>query len=57
MKPHDTFLELAAIAIDFPLTSSERGRVFSLACIGRTVVRLQWKYVRADLVARAVVVI
>lgn len=27
MKPHDTFLELAAMAIDFPLTSSERGRL------------------------------
>jgi hypothetical protein len=27
MKPHDTFLELAAVAIDFPLSSSERGRL------------------------------
>ena len=27
MKPHDTFLELAAIAIDFPLASAERGRL------------------------------
>ena len=27
MKPHDTFLELAAIAIDFPLAPAERGRL------------------------------
>ncbi len=27
MKPHDTFLELAAIAMDFPLTSADRGRL------------------------------
>ena len=27
MKPHDTFLELAAIAIDFPLAPADRGRL------------------------------
>ena len=27
MTPHDTYLELAAIAIDFPLAPSERGRL------------------------------
>ena len=40
MKPHDTFLELAAIAIDFPLTSADRGRLeqhlADCAACGRT---------------------
>ena len=40
MKPHDTFLELAAIAIDFPLASAERGRLeqhlAGCAACGRT---------------------
>jgi hypothetical protein len=40
MKPHDTFLELAAIAIDFPLTSADRGRLeqhlAGCAACGRT---------------------
>lgn len=40
MKPHDTFLELAAIAIDFPLASADRGRLeqhlAGCAACGRT---------------------
>ena len=40
MKPHDTFLELAAIAMDFPLASAERGRLeqhlAGCAACGRT---------------------
>jgi hypothetical protein len=40
MKPHDTFLELAAISIDFPLTSADRGRLeqhlTTCAACGRT---------------------
>ena len=40
MKPHDTFLELAAIAIDFPLAPAERGRLeqhlAGCAACGRT---------------------
>ena len=40
MKPHDTFLELAAIAMDFPLASADRGRLeqhlAGCAACGRT---------------------
>ena len=40
MKPHDTFLELATIALDFPLASADRGRLeqhlAGCAACGRT---------------------